>query len=125
MVSVLDSSAALAVLFDERGQEFVIPVMEGALISSVNAFEVLRVLQRRGSGPADARFVFHEMRLKVHAFDFQDAAESANIGHTVPHLSFGDCACIALAHRESADQVLTADRIWAETNLGVKIRLIR
>ena len=125
MVSVLDSSAALAVLFAERGQEVVMPVLDGALISSVNASEVLRVLQRRGSGAADARTVFRELKLRVLAFDFDDAAAAAEIGDTTPYLSFGDCACIALARRESADQVLTADRIWAETDLGVKVRLIR
>ena len=125
MINVLDSSAALAVLFEEPGREIVIPLLKGALISSANASEVLRVLRRKGNGPADAKLAFHHLGLHVQVFDAEDAAEAADIGHAAPHLSFGDCACIALARRASADQVLTADRVWAQTKLGVKIRLIR
>jgi PIN domain nuclease of toxin-antitoxin system len=112
-------------MFEERGQDVVIPVMEGALISSVNAAEVLRVFQRRGSSPANSRSLFEGLRLRVLTFDNDDATLAAEIGHAAPHLSLGDCACIALARRESADQVLTADKIWTETKLGVKIKLIR
>jgi len=125
MVSVLDSSAALAVMFQEHGQETVLPVMEGALISSVNAAEAMQVYQRRGNRPADARSLFQGLGLRVCTFGQEDASMAAAIGFDAPHLGLGACACIALARRESAGQVLTADSIWAETKLGVKIKLIR
>jgi PIN domain nuclease of toxin-antitoxin system len=39
-------------------------------------------------------------------------------------LSLGDRACLALAKSKNLP-VLTADKVWKELDLGVKIRLIR
>ena len=97
-------------------------VLNGSPISSVNAAEVLRVVQRRGTGPADAQEALRRFPVHIRPFDHDDAIAAAEIGH---RLSLGDCACIALARRESAGQVLTADRIWAGIKLGVKVKSIR
>ena len=125
MRNVLDSSAVLALVQGEEGAEIVARALPEAAISSLNAAEVIRVLMRRGVTRAYAERMLADLRLRVVAFHNEDAGDAAEIGHQAPFLSLGDCACIALARRASADQVLTADRMWAETKLGVKIKLIR
>jgi PIN domain nuclease of toxin-antitoxin system len=125
MAKVLDSSALLAVLQHEPGGERVLAQLEDCIISSVNAAEVLRVSMRNGVKPADARRSFLRFQLPVLPFGYDDASVVAEIALVTPHLSFGDCACIALARRESASEVLTADRAWAGSKFGVKIILIR
>src|ERR1700678_1187093 len=45
--AVLDSSAILAVLFDEPGSDAVVPLLGGALVSAVNLAEVHGSLLRR------------------------------------------------------------------------------
>ena len=125
MVNVLDSSAVLALLQGEPGAQIVDRALRGAAISSVNAIEVIRVLMRRGATRVYAEEILAELSLRVVAFHSEDAGEAAEIGHYAPFLSLGDCACILLGRRESADAVFTTDRAWAEIKLGVKVRLIR
>ena len=125
MASVLDSSAILALLLSEPGAEIVGRAVPGAVVSSLNAAEVLRVLMRRGATRGYAEQILAGLRLRIAAFGDEDAGEAAEIGNLSPHLSLGDCACLALARRESADQVLTADRAWAGIKLGVNVRVIR
>jgi PIN domain nuclease of toxin-antitoxin system len=125
MANVLDSSAVLAILFEEPGAEVVWPILDGALMTSVNVSEVFRVAQRRGTSFADTLEAFLELPVKVQPFEFEDATATAEFASRFPHLSLGDCACIALARREAAHQVLTTDRVWAIGDFGVKVRLIR
>ena len=50
--AVLDSTAILAVLFNEPGSEAVVPLLDGALVSAVNLAEVIdaSILLRGGTG---------------------------------------------------------------------------
>ena len=125
MRRVVDSSAVIAVLFQESGASKVAPELEGALISSVNALEVLRVLTRRGTRLTEAKKAFDLLWTLVIPFDYDDVPITAEIAEMAPHLSLGDCACIALARRQSANEILTADRAWKRTDFGIPITLIR
>lgn len=123
---MLDASAALAVLFEERGQEAVAPVLASSAMSAVNASEVLAKLRHLGATAEQAEHTFSGLNLEVLPFEKQHASEAANL---VPvtrarGLSFGDRACLATA-KLLAVPVLTADRNWRIPKLGVVVRPIR
>jgi ribonuclease VapC len=123
---VLDASAVLAVLLAEPGAELVQTFLDGAIISSVNHAEVVSRLVDKGA-PVD------EIRAQVGSFgvpvvDFGiDLAETAGFLRAKTRskgVSLADRACIALAEREGLP-VLTADRRWAELDIGLDVRLVR
>jgi ribonuclease VapC len=124
--SVLDSSAILAVIFNEPGNEKVAPLLQGALLSAVNLAEVHTRLLLRGS-PADFAWSrILSMGCEVCPFDFEQARATAElIAHTRPlGLSLGDRACLALAIQRHAT-VYTTDRAWKTLDLGIEIEVIR
>ena len=53
-ISVFDTSAILAVIFDESGGDIVLPLLRDGLVSSVNMAEAHTILLLRGSGPGFA-----------------------------------------------------------------------
>lgn len=125
MHSVLDSSAILALLHQEPGGRAVLPFLSNAVISSVNAAEVLRVLVRSGASLPDAKRAFARLHLTVIAFQPDDAAAAVEVAQLAPELSLADCACLALARLRKASEVVTADRIWTKFDFGVTVKLIR
>ncbi len=123
---VLDASALLALLFDEPGARHVRDVMSPSIMTTVNLAEVLDRFARDGH---DVRAVSEQLRLlPVRWIDFdRDLAERAAVMKpetAVRGLSLADRACLALAQR-SGEAVLTADRAWAEVDVGVDVQLIR
>ena len=69
MSTVFDSSALLAVVFRERGSEAAARALNGAMISAVNAAEVVSRLVDSGTGAAAARAVLLAFGLTIRPFD--------------------------------------------------------
>jgi ribonuclease VapC len=123
---VLDASALLAMLQDEKGADLVRSCLRGSWISAVNLAEVLTKgidgsvplgLQQQGLAA---------LPLKVVPFDAELAADAAALrpATRAAGLSLGDLACLALGRRLGLP-VLTGERDWARLDAGVKVKLIR
>ena len=126
MSVVFDSSALLAIAFEEEGAAAAASWLDGALMSAVNASEVVAEFVDAGSGAADARASLLVFGLTIRPFDetLAVAAGLMRSGTRGRGLSLGGRACLALARRERA-RVVTADRAWAGLDVGVDLELIR
>lgn len=123
---VLDSSAVLAYLWSEPGSARIGEFIRDGKISSVNIVEVLSKLIDHGMAGNAAQLMLAGLNLSAIAFDADQARLAGALRSTTRRfgLSLGDRACLALAIREKA-QVITADRIWADLDLGIEIKVIR
>ncbi len=123
---VLDASAVIALLRREAGADVVASALPGALISAVNLSEVAVWLSDAGAEDDAVRQTLDGLMLDPRAFDSETAFSSAGIRKTTRKkgLSLGDRACLALALHVKLP-ALTADRIWAELDIGVDVVLIR
>jgi ribonuclease VapC len=120
---VLDSSAILAVLFNEPGSEAVLTLLEGALVSTVNLAEVHGSLLRRGAKADFAWTRVVELGCEVCPFDAEQARLAGELS-TRAALSAGDRACVALAMQHKAT-VFTTDQRWKNLELGIEVEVIR
>jgi ribonuclease VapC len=105
-------------------------VAEAALgigvVSTVNVTEIIAKQIDKGLDPLAARQRYFELNLDIRLFDEELAVLAGQLRRETRHLglSLGDRACLALGIRENAT-VLTADRKWADLDLGCRIELIR
>lgn len=118
---VLDASALLAWLVQERGADVVGGYLPRAVISAVNLSEVLYRGQRLGRNVAALPARLGHLGLRVEPFTAEDALIATAIyardrGHL---LSLADRCCLATAIRLSLPAV-TGDRAWTTLDLGVE-----
>jgi ribonuclease VapC len=106
---VLDASALLALLHDERGADRVAAVLPGAVVGAVNLSEVVAKLAERGMSASSIRTALQGLDLDVRAFDADLAYDTGELRRTTRArgLSLGDRACLALAARLGAIAVTT------------------
>ena len=126
MTTVFDSSAVLAIAFEEEGSEAAARRLGDGILSAVNASEVVARIVDLGASGEEARASLLGFGLEIRPFDAA-LAVAAGLLRTATRergLSLGDRACMALAIREQA-RVVTADRAWAALDLGVEVELIR
>ncbi|MDE0178813.1 MAG: type II toxin-antitoxin system VapC family toxin [Gammaproteobacteria bacterium] len=123
---VFDSSALLAITFDEAGADIAAESLAGGIVSAVNAAEVVTRYIDQGANPDQARRWLQDLGLAIRPFDEGLALEAGLLRAQTRDkgLSLGDRACLALGMRENLP-VLTADRAWAELGIDVSVRLIR
>ena len=126
MLVVLDASAVLALLHEERGWEEVKGLLPGALISAVNLLEVVTRLVDRGDSVAEAQEILGLFRLEVIPLTTELAYLAAELRPLTRRagLSLGDRACLATAMSRNATAV-TGDRAWAGLDLPVAVELFR
>ena len=126
MSIVFDSSALLAITFEEEGAEIAAQALNDGIISAVNASEVIARYVDLGASEEEALTSFRAFGLEIYPFD-ESLAIATGLMRSVTRdagLSLGDRACLALAIREHSS-VLTADRAWATLDLDIVVELIR
>jgi ribonuclease VapC len=125
--AVLDASAILAVLFQERGAEKLTgEILQGAVVSTVNLAEIQTKLVRMGHDPEKAWIDALLLETPPEPY----TAEQAKIAGTLAKetqslgLSLGDRSCLALAISLKAP-VYTTEQVWRNLKVGVPIHVIR
>lgn len=123
---VLDASALLAVLNDERGAARIEPLLADARICSVNLAEVAAKLVDAGLAADDVRTALDGHGFTVVPFDEAIALEAGLLRRATraAGLSLGDRACLATARMLSLPAV-TVDKAWRGLRLGVAVDVVR
>ena len=124
--AVFDASVILAHLSDEPGAERAAAYLGDAIMCAVNYSEVVAKLIERGASLALSRAALSRYGLQIVPFD-EDLAERAaalRLKTKAHGLSLGDRACLALGERLRLP-VLTADRVWANLGLAIRIEVLR
>jgi ribonuclease VapC len=123
---VLDASAILAVIRNERGAAEVLPLLHTSMISAVNFTEVLKRGQEKGGSPAVTRALFSNVGIPIVEFDERQAVLCAELAARTQDLglSLADRSCLALGII-SESRIITADQRMSQAVLPIKIVLIR
>lgn len=123
---VLDSSALLAVLLDERGAENVVATFADAVISAAMLAEVLGKLEQKGFASEDEYRRIVAFGIGILPLDVTQARIAAKIALAPRELdlSLGDRLCIALAIQRNST-LLTSDRGMLQFEAGIPIRSFR
>lgn len=123
---IMDASALIALISEEKGMEIVEKHLAHAQISTVNLTEVASFLIKQGMLQNEAIELLKDLSLTAVDYDeFQAFLAASLIKQTASKgLSLADRACLALAIQRDLP-VLTADKVWAELHLPVKIKVIR
>lgn len=126
MTIVLDASALLVVLHNERGAATVEPLLEGAAVSAVNWSEVVQKAASRGVDVSRLREEVEALGVRIATFDAAAAEAAAHLWTTTKDagLSLGDRACLALA-RDLGATAVTADAAWVGVSVGIPVQLVR
>jgi ribonuclease VapC len=122
LIYILDSSAVLAAYLREPGGDRVRNLTAKREISAVNFSEVEAKLLDYGMTHEAIAQLESLLPCETITFDRAQASLTAKLRPLTKHkgLSLGDRACLALAIQKGAT-VLTADRAWADFDVGVKI----
>jgi ribonuclease VapC len=123
---VLDASAVLCLLQEEKGAERVARVLPEAIIGAVNYSEVVSKLVEAGIDEPTVDDLIDALQLKVIPFDRIHARLAGSLRVTTRKLglSLGDRACLALAATEQAT-ALTCERIWTKFDAPCKVEALR
>lgn len=123
---IIDSSALLALLWNETGAQIVEQNLDDLQMSSVNIAEVYCKLKDRNIDISEAASLIAQIGIDIIDFDNNQAQICSQIRPMAKPLglSLGDLACISLAIAQKA-KALTADRAWLGLNLPIEIISIR
>lgn len=124
---VLDASAILAFVLGEAGAVVTKAAIDGgAIVSAVNHCEVVSKLIDSIADDVALDDAIGFLAYEVVDFNADAAVGAARLRPLTRTLglSLGDRACLALALRERLP-VVTTDRQWMRTGLGIDIRLAR
>ena len=125
--AVLDASAVIALLREERGADVIADYAVGALISTVTLQEVVKVLLVDGVSVDLARGMIGSLSLDIRTHEADDAWAAAMLWQATKAKGsgLGDRTCMALAIAEGLPAV-TTDRAWSELAIpGLSVILAR
>jgi ribonuclease VapC len=131
--TILDASAVLAYLQEEKGQDHVEAALDAGpcWLTTVNLCEVLGKLCDQAMPIEEARAAIDDLGLTVVNFDAELAALAAVLRTRTQHIgaSLGDRACLALAEQAARTDVspvvYTAEKSWTRLKWPFEIVVIR
>jgi ribonuclease VapC len=123
---VLDASALLCLLHDEKGADRVAEALPASVISAVNLSEAIAKLADVGLSAKRISAAIEALQLAVISFDEEQAALAGLLRPKTKcaGLSFGDRACLALGQMRKT-VVLTCDNAWSSLDLGIAVEQLR
>jgi len=123
---VVDASALLAAIHNEKGGDYVQESIQQCVISSINWSEVLQKLARAGADVDQIETSLKALGLSIIDYNEEDAHITASLWSIAKDfgLSLADRACIATGMRLKTT-VITANKVWAELKIELPIQLIR
>lgn len=125
-VVILDASALLALINQEKGADIVKRYFPFVVMSAVNVSEVATILHHTGIPTDEVTLMLNDLLQTVIPFEKKQIYQTAFLRDKTRHLglSFADRACLALGilHQQT---IITADKAWGKLKLGVAIQLIR
>ena len=127
MEYLLDASALLAWLNEERGAEKVDPILDRSAISTVNLSETLQKSLSEGVEVRGLSADLEALGILPLPFETEDAESAADLWTQTRDLglSLGDRACLATALKLEVPAV-SADKAWANIEYpGLNVVLIR
>lgn len=126
MSIVLDSSALLAYLQQERGGQRVGRILDQAVMSTVNWAEVVGKARTAEVDTTGLLSELEALGLSVLPFSATQAELAGSLVEATKPLglSLGDRACLAVA-MDRREKVYTADRMWSALAADVQVETIR
>lgn len=124
---ILDASALLAMLNSEKGKEEIEKILPFSVMSTVNIAEVVGELHNKlALEIEECENIILTMVNRIVDFDIKQSMKCAELKkHTRQYgLSLGDRACMSLGLALNLP-IYTADKIWAQLDIGCKIVLLR
>ncbi|MBP7189682.1 MAG: type II toxin-antitoxin system VapC family toxin [Rickettsiaceae bacterium] len=123
-LKILDSSAIIALIFEESGHEIACDALSNAIMSSINYCEVISILSQK-IPLEEIKPILQKLITKVIEFDEEDAFLCGALHQKTREygLSLGDRACISLGEKLNVP-VYTADRIWEKVQKYTKTPII-
>lgn len=127
-MKVFDSSALLALIFDEAGAakvEALLAAGDDNVVGAANLSEVLAKLVDQGMGDAEVEAVLEGLAIRVEPLTAEQALAAGRLRRQTRSLglSLGDRCCLALAQTHDA-VVVTADRPWKQLK-GFRFEFVR
>ncbi|HZZ63549.1 MAG TPA: type II toxin-antitoxin system VapC family toxin [Roseiarcus sp.] len=123
---VLDASALLCLLQDEKGADRVAQALPRARIGAVNFSEAFGKLVEAGLDDETVDSLIDSLQLEVIPFDHTQARLAGSLRRATRELglSLGDRACLALARTRGAI-ALTCERSWTRLEPSWSVELVR
>jgi ribonuclease VapC len=122
---VVDTSALLAVAFNERGAEEAQRLARGGILGMANFVEAITRGLEQGHPPERVLTLISMLQIDVVPVDRATADQALPLWQERKrNLSLGDRLCIGLALARGLP-LLTGDRRWKQLDLGVSVVVFR